>query len=114
MTLLTVRFADADAARVELDRKRVALLRCRDVAITFPPYGGRPTSYAVAGRSWPGNAAGPVVRWTLVGGDKRYDFYVRCYANTLTWTYADAVSTPQVREEVVRSLVERLEDLAHR
>jgi hypothetical protein len=50
----------------------------------------------------------------LVGGDKRYDFYVRRYANTLTWTYADDVSTPQVREEVVRSLVERLEDLAHR
>lgn len=114
VTLLTVRFADADAARVELDRKRVALLRCRKVAITFPPYGGPPTSYAVTGRSWPGNAAGSVVRWSLVGGDKRYDFYVRRYANTLTWTYADDVSTPQVREEVVRSLVERLEDLAHR
>ena len=114
VTLLTVRFADADAARRELDRKRVALLRCRDVAITFPPYGGPPTSYAVTGQIWLGNAAGSVVRWSLVGGDRRFDFYVRRYANTLTWTYADDVSTPQVREEVVRSLVERLEDLAHR
>ena len=114
VTLLTVRYADADGARAELDRKRVALLRCTQVAITFPPYGGPPTTYTVTGRHWLTAATGSVVRWSLVGGDKRYDFYVRRYANTLTWTYADDVSTPQVREEVVRSLVERLEDLAHR
>ncbi|HEY0239301.1 MAG TPA: hypothetical protein VGC37_11680 [Friedmanniella sp.] len=114
VTLLTIRFADADAARAELDRKRVAMLRCRHVAITFPPYDAPPTTYTVTARDWRTSAVGPVVRWSLVGGDRRFDFYVRRYANTLTWTYADDVSTPAVREEVARSLVERLEDLARR
>lgn len=114
VTLLTVRFADAGAARSELDRKRVALLRCRQVSITFPPYDEPPTTYAVTGRHWPTSATGSTVRWSLVGGDRRFDFYVRRYANTLTWTYAADVSTPAVREEVARSLVVRLEDLAHR
>ena len=114
VTLLTVRYLDADAARVELDRKRLALLRCPRVAVSFPPYDRPPTTYAVSGRHWPAGAVGSVVRWSLVGGDQRFDFYVRRYANTLTWTYADDVSTPQVREEVADSLVERLEDLAHR
>lgn len=114
VTLLTVRFADADAARAELDRKRVALLRCRQVVVTFPPYDAPPTTYTVTGRRWRSSAVGPEVRWSLVGGDRRFDFYVRRYANTLSWTYADDVSTPQVREEVARSLVTRLEDLAHR
>lgn len=114
VTLLTVRFADADAARAELDRKRVALLRCRTVTITFPPYDAPPTTYTVTGRHWFSSARGPVVRWSLVGPDRRFDFYVRRYANTLTWTYADDVSTPQVREEVADSLVTRLEDLARR
>lgn len=114
VTLLTVRYPDADAARAELDRKRVAMLRCTRVAITFPPYGGPPTPYTVTGRHWPTSATGSVVRWTLVGGDRRFDFYVQRYANTLTWTYADDVSTPQVREEVARSLVTRLQDLAGR
>ena len=114
VTLLTVRFPDASDARAELDRKRVALLRCTRVAITFPPYDAPPTSYEVTGRRWLTSATGPAVRWSLVGGGKRFDFYVRRYANTLTWTYADDVSTPRVREEVARSLVERLEDLARR
>jgi len=111
VTLLTVRFADADAARAELDRKRVALLRCRTVAVTFPPYDAPPTAYRVEGRGRVTSVVGPVVRWSLVGGDRRFDFYVRRYANTLTWTYADDVSTPAVREEVARSLVARLEEL---
>lgn len=114
VTLLTVRFPDAHRARAELERKRVALLRCRTIDITFPPYEGPPTTYRVTGRRWSTSAVGSVVRWSLVGGGRRFDFYVRRYANTLTWTYADDVSTPRVREEVVRSLVERLEDLAHR
>jgi len=114
VTLLTARFGDADQARAELDRKRVALLRCRRVSITFPPYDEPPTSYVVTGRHRVSIDAGSVVRWSLVGGDRRFDFYVRRYANTLTWTYADDVSTPQVREEVARSLVVRLRDLAGR
>ena len=114
VTLLTARFADAGQARAELDRKRVALLRCTRIAIVFPPYDAPPTTYAVTHRHWVTSATGPAVRWTLEGGDRRFDFYVRRYANTLTWTYADGVSTPQVREEVARSLVTRLEDLARR
>ena len=112
VNLLVVRYADADDARAELDRKRVAMLRCTRVAITFPPYEGPATTYTVTGRHWPTSVTGSVVRWSLVGGDKRFDFYVRRYANTLTWTYADDVSTPQVREQVADSLVTRLEDLA--
>lgn len=114
VTLLTVRYADADAARAELDRKRVAMLRCTRVAVTFPPYDAPATSYAVTGRRWLTSATGSVVRWSLVDGGRRFDFYVTRYANTLTWTYADDVSTPAVREEVARSLVAQLEDLAHR
>ncbi len=113
VTLLTVRYADADAARAELGRKRLAMLRCTHVAVTFPPYDAPAGDYAVTGRRWPTSAVGDAVRWSLVGGGKRFDFYVLRYANTLTWTYADDVSTPQVREEVARSLVVRLEDLAH-
>jgi hypothetical protein len=114
VTLLTVRYADADTARAELGRKRVAMLRCTRVAITFPPYDDPPTPYVVSDRHWLTSATGSVVRWSLVGGDRRFDFYVQRYANTLTWTYADDVSTPAVREEVARSLVARLQDLAHR
>ncbi|GAB2569898.1 hypothetical protein [Microlunatus antarcticus] len=113
VTLLVVRFADADAARAELDRKRVAMLRCTRVAVTFPPYDRPPTAYEVTGRHWLSSAAGSVVRWSLVDGDRRFDFYVQRYANTLTWTYADDVSTPPVREQVARSLVVRLRDLEH-
>ena len=91
------------------------MLRCRRVSDHLPAVRRRrrpPTpSRAGTGRAAP---SGPVVRWSLVGGDRRFDFYVRRYANTLTWTYADDVSTPQVREEVADSLVARLEDLARR
>ena len=114
VTLLAVRFADASGARAELDRKRVAMLRCSALAITFAPYDGPPTTYGVTGRHWATSAVGDTLRWSLVSGDKRYDFYVRRYANTLTWTYADDVSTPTVREEVADGLVARLRDLAHR
>ena len=83
MTLLVVRYADADAARAELDRKRLAMLRCTRVAITFPPYdaAARPPT-TVTGRHWLASATGSVVRWSLVGGGRRFDFYVRRYANT--------------------------------
>jgi hypothetical protein len=114
VTLLTVRFADADEARAELDRKRLALLRCRRVDVTFPPYDAPSTTYRVTSRHWLMSAAGDEVRWSLVGDDRRFDFYVQRYANTLGWTYADDVSTPEVREEVARSLVARLEELARR
>ncbi len=114
VTLLTVRFASADTARLELDRKRWALLRCSAVAVTFPPYDAPPTTYAVRRPHWLSSAVGSTVRWSLVGDGRRFDFYVRRYGNTLSWTYADDVSTPQVREQVADSLVVRLQDLASR
>ena len=55
---------------------------------------------------------GDRVAYSLTAGDKTYRFYVRRYANTLTWTYADDVSTPAVRREVADDLVDRLKDIA--
>jgi hypothetical protein len=112
VTLLTVRYADADEARDELDRKRWALLRCPRAEVTFPPYDAPPTTYDVRGPRWARSAVGSTVRWSLVGDGRRFDFYVLRYGNTLTWTYADDVSTPAVREEVADSLGRRLEELA--
>jgi hypothetical protein len=66
------------------------------------------------GRARLSNAVGDTVRWGLVGDGRRFDFYVRRYGNTLSWTYADDVSTPEVREQVADSLVIRLQDLASR
>lgn len=112
VTLLTVRYPDASSARAELDRKRWALLRCSEVVVTFPPFDTPATPYEVRDRRWLTSAVGSTLRWSLVGGGRRFDFYVRRYGNTLTWTYADDVSTPAVREEVADSLVSRLEELA--
>lgn len=114
VNLLVVRFASAGDARAELDQKRVAMLLCRQTSITFPPFDAPATAYTVTGRHWTTSAAGTAVRWSLEGGGRRFDFYVRRYGNTLTWTYADDVSTPAVREEVADSLVDRLADLARR
>ena len=110
--LLTVRLADAGSARAELERKRVAMLRCTVLAVT--PSEGAPISYTVTGRHWQSSAVGTTVRWSLVGGAARYDFYVRRYANTLTWTYTDDASNPMVRDAVADSLVARLRYLSHR
>lgn len=112
VTLLTVRYADAGTARAELDRKRWAVLRCPRVSVTFPPYEAPPTTYEVRGRAWASTTVRGAVRWSLEGGGRRFDFYVRRYGNTLTWTYADDVSTPAVRQEVADSLVARLQELA--
>ena len=49
--------------------------------------------------------------WSVIG-NKTYDFYVRRYANTLTWTYGDNASTPAVRRQVADDLVDRLKDIA--
>ncbi len=45
-------------------------------------------------------------------GNRRYEFYVRRRANTLTWTYADDVSKPAVRQEVADCLIQRLTEMA--
>lgn len=112
VTLLVVRYADAGDARTELDRKRRAMLACTTVDVTFPPYDVPATAYEVEGRRWLTSAVGSTLRWSVVGGDRRFDFYVRRWGNTVMWTYADDVSTPAVREQVADSLVARLRELA--
>lgn len=115
VTLLTVRFADADAARAELARKRWAMLRCRHVDVTFPPFDEPPVAYTVAGRHWATSSVGRRARWTLDGGGRTYSFYVERYGNSLTWTYDDdEISTPQDRAQVAADLIEELRGLAGR
>ncbi|HEY5821168.1 MAG TPA: hypothetical protein VIT20_04295 [Propionibacteriaceae bacterium] len=112
VTLLVVRYADADAARGSLNAKRTALWRCRQVQLTFPPFTEPAQSFTVHGA-----AAGLVTRtdrltYRLDGPAASYVFYVRRYANTVIWSYADDVSTPAVRRFVVDSLATRLRDIA--
>jgi hypothetical protein len=112
VSTLTVRFVDADAARDDLLAKRVALLRCRAVKLTFPPFDQPAQLFDVTGGLWASLASGDVVRYSLRRGSKAYGFYVRRYANTVTWSYADDVSSPEMRQRVVDSLVVRLQQLS--
>jgi hypothetical protein len=111
VTTLTVRYAAASAARAELRAKQLALLRCQSVRLTFPPFDAPSQEFIVSGRLHASNLLGDRLSYVLVGGGKRYGFYVRRYANTLTWTYADDVSMPQTRQQVVDSLVAQLWEL---
>jgi hypothetical protein len=109
---LTVRFRDAAAARRELAAKQAALLSCGSVRLTFPPFDQPEQRFQVTGRRrlpFPGDDR---VRYALVDDKKRYEFYVRRYANTLTWSYGANESAPSVRREVVDDLVDRLKDMA--
>jgi hypothetical protein len=112
VTTLTVRYPDVASARRELLKKRVALLRCGTVHLTFPPFDQPAVDFVVAGRYWAAFPAADRLRYALVGNGKRYEFYVRRYANTLTWAYGDDHSSPQVRRQVVDGLVNRLKELA--
>jgi hypothetical protein len=47
-----------------------------------------------------------------VGNQKRYVFYVRRYANTLTWSYGANESAPRVRQQVVDDLIDRLREMS--
>ena len=109
--LLTVRYSSASTARAELTAKRVALLRCRRLELTFPPFDGPAQDFTVTDRHWPLSAVGDRVVYELSGAGNQYTFYIRRYANTLTWTYGDDVSTPQVRREVVDELITCLQDM---
>ena len=109
---LTVRYADAASARADLRQKRVAMLTCRTVVLGFPPYDEPGQPYTVSHRAPAMSVFGDRVGYALTAGDQRYEFYVRRYANTLTWTYADDVSTPAVRRQVADDLVDRLKDIA--
>ena len=109
---LTVRFRDASAARRELLAKQAALLPCGSVRLTFPPFDQPEQRFEVTGRRRLPLPGGDRARYALVGDGKRYEFYVRRYANTLTWSYGANESTPRVRQEVVDDLVDRLREMS--
>jgi hypothetical protein len=52
VTTLTVRYADAARVRRELLDKRVALVRCSTVRLTFPPFDVPPEEFSITGRQW--------------------------------------------------------------
>jgi hypothetical protein len=110
---LTVRFAEAGTARAQLSRKRMALLRCDELAVTFPPFDEPAQTYTVEDRLRVTSLVGDRMSYTLRGSEDSYTFYVRQYANTLTWSYGDDSSTPAVRREVADALVARLREIAH-
>ena len=64
------------------------------------------------GRLWAAFPAGDRLRYVLVGHGNRYDFYIRRYANTLTWTYGDDRSADPVRRQIVDDLIGRLGELS--
>ena len=113
VTTLTVRYADATSAWHELVNKRVALARCSTVRLTFPPFDKPAEDFDITERRWAAFAAGDRLAYALMGHGNRYEFYVRRYANTVTWTYGDDHSGADVRREVVDDLVARLKELGH-
>jgi hypothetical protein len=112
VTTLTVRYADAARARHELLSKRVALARCSAVRLTFPPFDQPAEDFDITGRQWAAFAAGDRLAYALVGHGTRYDFYIRSYANTLTWTYGDDHARADVRRQVVDDLISRFKELS--
>jgi hypothetical protein len=77
--------------------------------LTFPPFDQPPQVYQVSGPAWPWRW--DRVRYRLTG-ENAYEFYVRRWGNTVTWTYGKADERPQVRAGVVDSLAERLSSMA--
>jgi hypothetical protein len=107
-----VRYPNAAGARQELLDKRIALLRCGTVRLTFPPFDKPAEDFRVTGRLWAAFPTGDRLRYVLVGHGNRYDFYIRRYANTLTWTYGDDRSADPVRRQIVDDLIGRLGELS--
>jgi hypothetical protein len=112
VNILTVRFRDTAAARRELAAKQAALLSCSSVRLIFPPFDQPEQRFEVTGRRRLPFPGGDSVRYALVGEAKRYEFYVRRYANTLTWSYGANESTPSVRQQVVDDLANRLREMS--
>ncbi len=107
VTTLTVRYADADAARAAVREKQLTLLRCRTVRLTFPPYDKGTQTFDVGygvGALLPPDQVG----YRLVSGEDAYGFYVRRWGNTLTWTYSDDETRTAVSRRVVDDLANRL------
>jgi len=99
-------------SRAALRAKRLALMRCGSVRLTFPPFDEPAERFTVRGRLQLTIAAGDMLTYTLAGERARYSFYLRRYANTLTWSYGANESEPGVRREVVDDLARKLHELA--
>ena len=112
VNILTVRLRDATAARRELAAKQAALLSCGSVRLIFPPFGQPEQRFEVTGRRQLPFPWDDRIGYALVGNQKRYEFYVRRYANTLTWSYGSKESAPRVRQEVVDDLIDSLREMA--
>ncbi len=109
--LLSVRFADAEQARAELVRKRIALLRCSNVELTFPPFEDPPQQFGVRARTWPPQVwLNDRMAYALVTPGRRFEFYVRRYDNVVTWSYGDPEGVA-VRRGIVDDLAVRLSKL---
>ncbi len=112
VTTLTARFATAGQARAELRAKRAALLRCRTVRLTFPPFADPAEAFSVGGRAQLTLLGGDTLSYTLTGTEQRYAFYLRRWGNTLTWAYGSTESRPATRQQVVDDLARTLAELA--
>jgi hypothetical protein len=89
VNFVTLRFSSAADARQALFRKRVALARCHQIRASFPPFDQLSALYHVSGSSTMSLLRFNRVRYTP-SGEESYEFYVRQYANTLTWIYGSA------------------------
>ncbi len=107
---LTIRFSSAVDARHALLSKRVALAQCRQIRASFPPFDQQSALYRVSDRSPISPLRLDRVRYTL-SGENGYEFYMRQFANTLTWTYGSDDNSSTVRAQAVDSLVARLQEL---
>lgn len=112
VSTLTARFASAGAARAELRAKRAALVSCRTVRLTFPPFDDPAEAFTVGGRLQPTLLAGDRLTYRLSSEKATYTFFVRRFGNTLTWAYGSTESQPRTRREVVDDLAGTLAELA--
>ena len=110
VVIVTVRFSSARAARRTLLSKRMALVRCHRSQVTFPPFVQLSDRYLVSGHSPICGLSCDRVRYKFSGPDSQ-EFYMRQFANTVTWSYGSADKSSQVRAEVVDSLVACLQEL---
>jgi hypothetical protein len=51
-------------------------------------------AFDITERRWAAFAAGDRLAYALMGHGNRYEFYVRRYANTLTWTHKLVIRDP--------------------
>jgi hypothetical protein len=110
VNFVTVRFGSAADARRTLLSKRAAIVRCHQIRATFPPFDHLSQLYDVADHSSISPLRLNQARYTLSGEDS-HEFYMRQFANTLTWAYGSADNSSTARTQAVDSLVARLQEL---